>query len=40
GEELLSRFCVDLEEYGKPDKVPTLEGKRMIVMISPKSKKQ
>ena len=39
GEELLSRFCVDLEEFGKPDKVPTLEGKRMIVMISPKAKK-
>jgi len=39
GEELLSRFCVDLEEYGKPDKVPTLEGKRMIVMLSPKPKK-
>jgi len=36
GEELLARFCVDLEEYGKPDKVPVLEGKRMIVMLTPK----
>lgn len=36
GELLLARFCQDLEEYGKPDKVPTLEGKRMIVNLSPK----
>ena len=36
GELLLARFCQDLEEYGKPDRVPTLEGKRMIVNLSPK----
>jgi len=36
GELLLARFCQDLEEYGKPDKVPTLEGKRMIVNLTPK----
>lgn len=36
GELLLARFCQDLQEVGKPDNVPTLEGKRMIVMISPK----
>ena len=39
GELLLARFCQDLEEYGKPDRVPTLEGKRMIVFLSPKQKK-
>ena len=39
GELLLARFCQDLEEYGKPDRVPTLEGKRMIVFLTPKQKK-
>jgi len=36
GEQLLARFCEDLQEIGKADNAPTLEGKRMIVMISPK----
>lgn len=36
GELLLARFCQDLEDYGKPDRVPVLEGKRMIVNLSPK----
>lgn len=36
GELLLARFCQDLEEYGKPDRVPVLEGKRMIVNLMPK----
>lgn len=36
GELLLARFCQDLEEYGKPDRVPVLEGKRMIVNLTPK----
>ena len=36
GELLLARFCNDLEEYGKPDALPKLEGKRMIVNIAPK----
>ena len=38
GEVLLLRFANDLEEYGKADNMPVLEGKRMIIMISPKKK--
>ena len=40
GEVLLLRFANDLEEYGKPDQLPKLEGKRMIVSFSPKPKKK
>lgn len=36
GEEILCRFAVDLEEYGKVESVPVLEGKRMIMFIAPK----
>ncbi|MCQ2078215.1 MAG: translation initiation factor IF-3 [Bacteroidaceae bacterium] len=36
GELLLARFANDLEDVGKPEAVPQLEGKRMIVMIAPK----
>ncbi len=36
GEVLLLRFANDLEEYGKLEQMPVLEGKRMIVMLSPK----
>lgn len=39
GEVLLLKFANDLEEYGKPDQLPKLEGKRMIVSFSPKKKK-
>ncbi len=39
GEVLLLRFANDLEEYGKVDQLPKLEGKRMIIMLSPKKKK-
>jgi len=39
GELLLARFANDLVEYGKPDNVPNLEGKRMILNLSPKSQK-
>jgi len=39
GEVLLLRFANDLEEYGKVDQLPQLEGKRMIIMLSPKKKK-
>jgi translation initiation factor IF-3 len=39
GEVLLLRFANDLEEYGKPEQLPRLEGKRMIVSFSPKKKK-
>lgn len=38
GEVLLLRFAQDLEEYGKVEQMPQLEGKRMIMMISPKKK--
>ena len=39
GEKLLARFVNDLEEYGKVDQTPRLEGKRMIIILSPKKKK-
>lgn len=39
GEKLLLRFAVELEEYGRAEHMPTLEGKRMIMMISPIKKK-
>ena len=40
GEVLLLRFANDLEEIAKVDSLPTLEGKRMIIMLSPKSNKK
>ena len=36
GEVLLLRFAQDLEEYGKVEQMPQLEGKRMIMFIAPK----
>ncbi|MDR0574275.1 MAG: translation initiation factor IF-3 [Tannerella sp.] len=39
GEVLLLRFANDLEEYGKVEQMPVLEGKRMIIMMSPTQKK-
>ena len=39
GEVLLLRFANDLEEYAKVVQLPQLEGKRMIIMLSPKKKK-
>ncbi len=36
GEKLLARFTADLEEYGKLDQAPMLEGKKMMIFISPK----
>jgi translation initiation factor IF-3 len=39
GEKLLLRFAVELEEYGKAEQMPKLEGKRMIMMIAPNKKK-
>lgn len=39
GEVLLLRFANDLEEYGKVEQMPLLEGKRMIIMLSPKKTK-
>ena len=37
GEILLLRLAQDLEEYGKVEQLPKLEGKRMIMFFSPKS---
>ncbi|MCA1756434.1 MAG: translation initiation factor IF-3 [Bacteroidales bacterium] len=39
GEILLLRFAQDLEEIGTVEQMPRLEGKRMIITISPKKKK-
>ena len=39
GEVLLLRFANDLEDYGKVEQLPRLEGKRMIISLSPKKKK-
>ena len=36
GEILLLRFASELEEFGKPEQMPLLEGKRMIMILSPK----
>ena len=38
GELLLLRFIQELEDYGKVEQMPKLEGKRMIVILSPKGK--
>ncbi len=39
GEILLLRFATDLEELGKVEQMPKLEGKRMNIMLAPKVKK-
>jgi len=36
GEILLLRLAQDLEEVGKVEQLPKLEGKRMIMLLSPK----
>lgn len=36
GEILLLRFAKDLEDYGKLEMMPLLEGKRMTIMVAPK----
>lgn len=38
GEVLLLRFANDLEDLGKVEQMPVLEGKRMTIMLSPKKK--
>ena len=40
GEILLLRFAQDLEELGKVEQLPKLEGKRMTMLISPKTMKK
>ncbi|SHJ31174.1 bacterial translation initiation factor 3 (bIF-3) [Pseudozobellia thermophila] len=39
GEILLLRLAQDLEELGKVEQLPRLEGKRMTMFIAPKTKK-
>lgn len=36
GQILLLRLAQELEEYGKVEQMPKLEGKRMIMFIAPK----
>ncbi len=38
GQILLLKLAQDLEEYGKVEQMPKLEGKRMIMFIAPKKK--
>ena len=39
GEILLLRLAQDLEDYGKVEQMPKLEGKRMTMFIAPKKTK-
>ena len=39
GEILLLKFAQDLEDFGKVEQLPRLEGKRMTMFIAPKKKK-
>ncbi len=39
GEILLLRFATELEDLGKVEQMPRLEGKRMTMFIAPKKKK-
>ena len=39
GQILLLKLAQELEEYGKVEQLPKLEGKRMIMFISPKKGK-
>ena len=40
GEILLLRLATDLEEYGKVEQMPKLEGKRMTMFLAPLPKKK
>ena len=39
GKIMLLKFADQLEEYGKVDQMPFLEGKKMTILISPAKKK-
>lgn len=39
GEILLLRFANELEEWGKAEQLPTLEGKKMLMLIGPRKNK-
>lgn len=36
GELILAKFATELEDYCKVEKLPLLEGKRMIMILAPK----
>jgi len=36
GEVMLLRFAQEIEDYGKVEQFPKMEGKRMIMFVSPK----
>jgi len=40
GQILLLRLAQDLEEIGRVEQMPTLEGKKMIMFLSPKKNKE
>ena len=40
GEILLLRLATDLEDYGKVEQMPKLEGKRMTIFLAPLPKKK
>lgn len=40
GEILLLRLAQDLEDYGKVEQMPKLEGKRMTMFLAPKASKK
>ena len=40
GEILLLRLATDLEDYGKVEQIPKLEGKRMTMFLAPLPKKK
>ncbi len=39
GELLLLKFAERLADYGQPESLPKLEGKRMMIMFTPKTQK-
>ena len=40
GEVMLLKFAQEMEEFGKVESMPKLEGKRMLMMVAPKSTKK
>ena len=39
GRELLERVAADIEDYGKIENIPKMEGRQMTMMIGPTSSK-
>ena len=40
GQILLLKLAQELEDYGKVEQLPVLEGKKMIMFVSPKKAKK